>query len=157
MRLLVLATSLAVLAACNNASDAPQDTVEAPSPSVTGQTDNPLPTAPAETSSNTQVSNYERITFDDRTATPEEIELCEAAGGEVRPAGRAGFDNCIQTFDDAGDACSDTSDCTGRCLVDGEMVEAGTEVTGQCAEDDERFGCYQEIEDGKAKPGICVD
>ncbi|WP_084398778.1 hypothetical protein [Henriciella aquimarina] len=136
MRLFLLATAALFLAACGNPSDAP---------------------APEGAESAATQGGYARIEFEGETATPEERERCEAAGGEVRPAGRMGFEHCIQSFADAGASCSDTSECTGKCLVNGEVVEAGTAITGQCAKNDDPFGCYQEVEDGTARPGICVD
>lgn len=157
MRLMILISALAVLSACN---DAPDTAVVPGAPDVSET----VPGEPGDEAPETVVDagtpadgGYEPITFEGQTATPEERARCEAAGGEVRPAGRAQFENCIQTFDDAGESCSDASDCTGRCLVVGEMVEGGTEVSGQCAADDERFGCYQTITGGVADAGICVD
>ena len=48
---------------------------------------------------------YERIQFASQFATPAERARCEAAGGEVRQAGMLGWQHCIQTYPDAGQAC----------------------------------------------------
>lgn len=142
MRLILLSLGAALLAACSNSTE-PAETAVEPAADTTGE--------PAE------APGYERIDFAGKTATAEERAACEAAGGEVRPAGRLGYDNCIQQFDDAGDICSDGDECLGNCLVTGGRVDDGSDVTGQCAPDDHRFGCYQTITAGVADPAICVD
>ena len=103
-------------------------------------------------------TTYQRITFAAETATAEERAQCEAVGGEVRPAGLLGAENCIQTYADAGKACSDTSDCQGLCMVTGEFVDMDSATnTGQCQVTDSPFGCYQTVENGRATPALCVD
>ena len=120
-------------------------------------TDTATDTAAETTAEPAKPSAYARIDFAGETATAEERAACEAAGGEVRPAGLLGYDNCVQQFDDAGDICSDGDECLGSCLVTGGPAEVGSNVTGQCAADDNRFGCYQTITDGVADAAICVD
>ncbi|RIJ22310.1 hypothetical protein D1224_12205 [Henriciella barbarensis] len=100
---------------------------------------------------------YERITFKGEIATPAERARCEAAGGTVQRAGMLGWENCIQTFADGGKTCSDSSDCTGECRSAGEFVDAGAAATGQCTANDNIFGCYQTIENGRAGGALCVD
>lgn len=129
-----LSLVLAGLAACNDATT--PDPEIPPTPSV-------VPYAP--------------IAVADSVATEDEIARCREVGGEIRPAGRAGSDHCIQTFEDAGTTCTDGSDCTGKCLVQGEFVDAGAKVSGACAPDDNPFGCYQAISGGEAEQAICVD
>lgn len=102
-------------------------------------------------------TTYERITFEGEVATPAERARCEAAGGTVQRAGMLGWENCIQTFADGGEACSDSSDCMGECRNTGEFAEAGTPATGQCTVNDNVFGCYQTIENGRAGGALCVD
>lgn len=102
---------------------------------------------------------YERIQFASQFATPAERASCEAAGGVVQQAGRMGWQHCIQTFTDAGKACSGSDDCLGECRLAGEAgsVASGTPVQGVCQANDAPFGCYTTIEDGKAGQSICVD
>lgn len=100
---------------------------------------------------------YERISFAGEKATTAERAICEAAGGEVRRDGLAGWEQCIQTPPDAGQACSDSSDCLDRCMLVGEFTEYGAPATGQCSQSDSPFGCFQTVENGRAEPALCVD
>ncbi len=102
---------------------------------------------------------YEKISFAGEIATPGERARCEAAGGEIRPDGRRGWQQCIQTFADAGKTCSDSDDCLGECRVDLNSMPAvaSQPVTGACQVNDSPFGCHATVEDGVAQPAICVD
>ncbi|MEC7288641.1 MAG: hypothetical protein VXW22_00885 [Pseudomonadota bacterium] len=100
---------------------------------------------------------YAYISFAAETATRRERARCEAAGGEVRRDGMAGWEQCIQIPPDAGLSCSDSSECADRCMVVGEFAEFGMATTGQCSSSDSPFGCYQTVEGGVAEPAICVD
>jgi hypothetical protein len=102
---------------------------------------------------------YERIQFASQFATPAERARCEAAGGEVRQAGMLGWQHCIQTYPDAGQACRGSEDCLGQCRLDGTAgaVEAGAPADGICQGSDEPFGCYTRVENGRATQTICVD
>lgn len=100
---------------------------------------------------------YQPVTFEGAKATDEERAACEAVGGTIQMAGRLGWQRCLQTFSDGGATCSDTSDCMGKCLKEGDFADFGAPATGKCAANDNPFGCYQEIVDGTAAPGICVD
>lgn len=100
---------------------------------------------------------YERIAFAGQKATAEERAACEAAGGEIVPSGKLQWENCVQTFADAGKACTGDADCVGECRYEGEEVEPGTPVAGTCQVDDARFGCRTVVEDGKIAHTLCVD
>jgi len=102
-------------------------------------------------------AQYERITFSGETATRRERARCEAADGEIRRDGLAGWEHCIQTMPDAGKSCSDSADCLDRCLIPGGDADIGVVATGQCSQEDRQFGCYQTVEDGRTEPTICVD
>lgn len=102
-------------------------------------------------------AQYERITFSGETATRRERARCEAAGGEIRRDGLAGWEHCIQTMPDAGKSCSDSADCLDRCLIPGGDADIGVVATGQCSQEDRQFGCYQSVEEGRTEPTICVD
>ena len=102
---------------------------------------------------------YERIQFAAQFATPDEKARCEAAGGTVERAGRAGWERCVQPFPDAGKVCSDGDDCLGDCRL---PVSAGnlapdTPAQGVCQPTDSFFGCHTIIEDGKVAGSLCVD
>lgn len=104
-------------------------------------------------------SPYEKIQFAAQVATPDERARCEAAGGTVERAGRAGWERCVQSYPDAGKACSDSTECLGECRVpdDKREIKAGTPVEGVCQAKDVPFGCHAKVEKGVAGPFICVD
>lgn len=87
-------------------------------------------------------------------------EACAAKGGTVRQAGMLGMPRCIIPYADAGKICGDASDCEGKCLGSDDVTDydgkPGT-LTGRCEADDSPFGCYSEIVNGSAGPGLCVD
>lgn len=91
------------------------------------------------------------------TSGQPDAQACAAQGGSVQPLGRRGLPQCVVPYADAGKACRDDADCSGRCLASGEVV-AGQAATGTCQRDvRENFGCRQWIEQGVAKPTICID
>lgn len=105
-------------------------------------------------------TSYQKINFDGKIATAEERASCEAVGGIVRRAGRAGYENCIQNLPDAGETCSDASDCLGRCIIpqqEGRSYEPGDMATGICEATDEVFGCTTLVNSGKIEGTLCVD
>lgn len=87
-------------------------------------------------------------------------EKCEAAGGHVERRGMLNRQMCVIPFADAGEACQDSRDCEGRCLTSpraDKRHETGGGVVGSCQNDNTRFGCSTEVEDGVAGPGLCID
>ncbi|MBN8830073.1 MAG: hypothetical protein J0G94_05450 [Sphingomonadales bacterium] len=89
-----------------------------------------------------------------------ETQRCAASGGMLDQRGRRGNLMCVHRFVDAGKACASDKDCQGRCLADkpdGSLPQPGEAVPGRCEPDDKTFGCYAEVEGGKAKRSICVD
>ena len=131
--------ALGVLTACHTASTPP----EVPDASVDA--------TPADEAA------YERISFEGERATQAERAKCEAAGGELHRAGLLGWENCIQPYADAGQTCSDSSDCTGGCRYTGSGASIGETVTGTCQINDSPFGCFQSVDNGRATPPLCVD
>ena len=105
------------------------------------------------------VPPYERIQFAGAHPTPDERARCEAAGGRIEMGGLMGHERCVQTYADAGKACTGSSDCLGQCILDSShgSVPMGGAATGTCQVTDSPFGCYQTVEDGKAQPEKCVD
>ena len=103
-------------------------------------------------------TTHQSIDFAGEKATDDERALCETAGGEVRRDGMAGWERCIQAYDDAGQSCTDSSDCEGRCQIEGEFSDMGKRgVTGRCQATDSPFGCFQTVENGQATAALCVD
>ncbi|MBI5939301.1 MAG: hypothetical protein HY859_02630 [Caulobacterales bacterium] len=87
---------------------------------------------------------------------------CRAKGGTVGLVGMFGTPACIIPYSDAGKACRDGSDCQGQCIVDldgppGSGPKPGDQTTGQCQKDDQQFGCFATVVDGKAAQALCVD
>jgi hypothetical protein len=145
-RFAIAALSLIAAACSNEKPPEPAPVEQAPVEEVAADR-----AAPSETV-------YARIEFASQQATPEERAACEAVGGTIQPSGKLQWENCVQTFADAGKACSGEADCIGECRyeAEGEHV-AGTEVTGTCQTTDARFGCSTVVEDGKILHTICVD
>lgn len=86
------------------------------------------------------------------------VQACTVQGGEFSKQGMLGCYSCVVSYDDAGKACQDSSDCQGVCSSTGEFVDSGTtNQTGQCSLDSSPFGCRQLLEKGVAQPAICVD
>ncbi|MXP24745.1 hypothetical protein GRI39_01625 [Altererythrobacter indicus] len=81
---------------------------------------------------------------------------CTETGGTVEKRGRLQAEVCVHPFADAGESCTDSSTCDGKCIVKGNSGE-GHQVAGTCQADDHLFGCYAEVENGKAVRSICVD
>lgn len=98
---------------------------------------------------------YAPVPVAGEVATPSERAACEAVGGMIQPAGLLGWENCIQSFPDGGQTCSDAADCIGRCMNTGEFVDGP--AVGQCEFNDNPFGCHQEIIGGIAQAALCVD
>lgn len=101
---------------------------------------------------------YQRIEFEGQKATEAERLACLSAGGTIVPSGKLQWENCVQSFMDAGTACSGSADCIGECRYEGETEPVpDMKVTGTCQATDARFGCYTVVEDGRIAHTICVD
>jgi hypothetical protein len=84
---------------------------------------------------------------------------CEARGGRMLPQGRMQTLQCMVSYADAGQGCTDGDQCQGDCRV-GDVAtapRAGAAAVGQCQADNSRFGCFTTVENGKAEATICVD
>lgn len=89
-----------------------------------------------------------------------DVKACEDNGGTVRQEGILGFPRCTTPYSDAGNRCSDASDCQGRCFGKDGVTNFDTdkgETVGVCEANDSPFGCYSEIINGTPTPMICVD
>jgi hypothetical protein len=85
---------------------------------------------------------------------------CTAKAAFLDHRGMFGKVMCVTPFPDAGKACSDKSNCSGRCIIAYEKlggIADPSHATGQCQADDAQFGCYSEIVGGKVTQPICVD
>jgi hypothetical protein len=94
------------------------------------------------------------------TVPSRDLQLCASSSGRIESRGKAGIPTCVHSYSDAGKACSGKSDCKGRCLANegpGGLPRLGNATGGHCQADDKLFGCYAEVQGGKAKAAICVD
>ena len=58
---------------------------------------------------------------------------------------------------DAGQRCTDSSQCEGRCLLKPLVTGGTSEVIGQCQVSKPFFGCFQEMRSGMVMPKLCMD
>lgn len=84
---------------------------------------------------------------------------CAAKGGKMLPQGRMQSLQCVVSYTDAGERCTDGDDCQGDCRIAdvANAPQAGAAAVGQCQPTSSRFGCYTTVEGGKAEATICVD
>lgn len=83
---------------------------------------------------------------------------CTARGGSYERVGRAGTLRCVMPYADAGQACTDGSQCDGKCVINPAEAEGQPgPFTGACQANDALFGCYAEVENGQVVRAICVD
>ena len=84
---------------------------------------------------------------------------CAQRGGKMLPQGRMQTLQCVVSYSDAGQRCTDGDDCQGDCRIEEAAgpPHAGAAAVGQCQATSSRFGCYTTVEGGKAEATICVD
>lgn len=89
-----------------------------------------------------------------------DVRSCAVAGGTIEARGKLRTPVCVLPYSDGGRSCTGKKDCKGRCIAtsgaDG-LPKLGEAVAGHCQPDNKLFGCYAEVEGGKAKAAICVD
>ncbi len=128
--------------------------------SCTSNLETSPPSEPVDTTPTTTESSYTPISFEleNRDDEPSDAERkrCTDAGGSVMRDGILGVYRCTQNYPDAGQACSNSSECLGRCEVEGLVADDGA-ATGVCQRTDSPFGCFAIVENGQARPAICVD
>lgn len=99
-----------------------------------------------------------RVLPGDRAMTADQRAACTKSGATVERRGMAQTELCVTPYADAGKTCTDGDQCTGRCIAEGQVGSApGETVTGICQRDDQLFGCYGIVEDGRIEAGLCVD
>lgn len=77
---------------------------------------------------------------------------CVQQGGTWGPQGMLGTDMCNLPATDAGQACTDISQCEGTCLADDDPAV----TVGRCSQYTLNFGCYAIIQGGE-RLTLCVD
>lgn len=89
----------------------------------------------------------------------DEASACAARGGKMLPQGRMQTMQCVVSYTDGGQRCTDGDQCQGSCRIPdvGNAPQAGAAAVGQCQPTSSSFGCYTTVEDGKAEATICVD
>lgn len=85
------------------------------------------------------------------------VGACYREGGYYGPGGKSSWAVCYEYFNDGGDACDDSRDCEGACIV-----EDNTQTVGVCQEQEPTFGChgvlvYDELSGVTDVQGICID
>ena len=89
-----------------------------------------------------------------------DLRACATAGGTIQSRGKLGRPMCVLPYSDAGKSCSGKKDCQGRCLANegpGGLPKLGEATAAHCQPDNRLYGCYVEVESGKARPAVCVD
>jgi len=108
---------------------------------------------------------------DDPSPRPQNKEACDQCGGLWGIHGIEPVESCICRTKDAGQSCSDGSECEGACIVADDaifqIVQPGDPplgfFVGRCANYDTTFGCYRigtaqsAVPAEEAAEDICVD
>ncbi len=82
---------------------------------------------------------------------PETEQACAAAGGRWARGGMLGHYHCFRAPPDAGQSCTDSTQCEGLC----ELNEA--QDGGSCSRETPVFGCIALYEGEGDAPTICID
>lgn len=119
-------------------------------PAATVVSPSETPVLPAATTvSPTNTPGAAKPTPRPRPTTEQE---CQQQGGSWGPQGMLGTDMCNLPTIDAGQPCTDISQCEGTCLAGSDTtVNAGT-----CSPYTLNFGCF-EIFQGGERMTLCVD
>jgi len=107
-----------------------------------------------------------------RELTPAARSACMRGGGRIERGGMVGAQQCVTPYADAGKRCTDGDQCLGDCRADSSspLPPASGEPTGVlpdspshdatvgvCQADSDGFGCFTNIEDGRAEATLCID
>ena len=90
------------------------------------------------------------------TMSFEEREECIWSGGRVERAGLAGFERCTRPYSHGGKSCADSSECQGQCRVPSDYANQSN-IRGVCQMDDNPFGCFAEVKNGRTEFALCAD
>lgn len=115
-------------------------------------------TPPEQMSTADKIKAYAPISVAGKIATPAERKQCEAVGGVIQRAGKAGYERCTQSLPDGFKVCTDSDQCLGQCVVNRPGIfPPGRPTDGICAMTDNPFDCKTIIENGRAGATLCVD
>jgi hypothetical protein len=84
-------------------------------------------------------------------------ELCEKEGGTWKQSSSKQSAICVLPASDAGNVCSDSSQCTVACVTKSDNVVAGTKVEGMCLESTDLFNCPIYVSKGVAEQSMCAN
>ena len=95
---------------------------------------------------------------------------CMGHGGAWKRVCLAQEYRCVIPYPDAGQACSDSSECKGQCLIDltdkcdpgsgcshVKVPDAGSEVRGMCQVDNDPCGSFVVVKKGHAQSIVHKD
>ncbi len=96
---------------------------------------------------------------------PKDQATCEAHGGKWNRIGLAPRDACNLPTSDAGQSCSDSSECEGACVADLSRADYDRvtknkviiDSTGKCTPWRIVVGCLAVVTDGKVNGIMCID
>lgn len=89
-----------------------------------------------------------------------QISACSARGGTLERVGMGGMLDCIVVAADGGKECTDGRQCRlARCLYQGDnlAMPSNSGLVGQCARDNNSFGCFMLLKQGRLSESYCVD
>lgn len=90
-------------------------------------------------------------------SAPDTKAACEAAGGTWARFGLLATELCNLPTSDAGQPCTDNSDCQSVCVAP-EGAKPGDRVTGKCYARSITLGtCLSYVVDGVAQAVLCED
>lgn len=86
----------------------------------------------------------------------EDAETCRDEGGSwIRGQDAARTQLCLKPYPDAGSPCEDEEDCNGKCLA--RLNSETDEYEGYCQKNNNPYGCFVEMKDGKVQKEICIN
>ena len=85
-----------------------------------------------------------------------DIDECKNRGGTVQAVCLLGTPACVVPYSDAGDLCTSSSECEGRCLQ-ADAAEVSEAAFGVCESSNDPCGCFAELTDGVVGETLCVD
>lgn len=95
--------------------------------------------------------NFEHCFFE------EEKTKCLADGGQWKRMGIMQSGGCLLPSRDGGKSCTNSSQCQFKCLAIARPPTSDTQVVGECARNNDPFGCKAFVEGGLFVQGPCVD
>lgn len=93
----------------------------------------------------------------DLADAPCDPAACERAGGRCAYGGLGCFHACLKRTRDAGQKCSDGSECEGRLCEAPSSTAVGKATSGACVDVVVAKGCRTSVRDGRVWGTICGD